>query len=170
MSRTLVKTTTAGWFIDAADPDGQRVRKSDGDTVISLAEFQKQRAEQAGGEPSGEATPAAKETADKKPAAKAAAKPAKEKAEKEPLPTTVAETGKTLVGKTIVIKCVDCGKERTIKPQDKFQVKRCVEHQKAHRLKLRSERAKARRKEANKAGGKKAPAKAKAGKTPAKAA
>jgi hypothetical protein len=52
----------------------------------------------------------------------------------------VLDTGKVAVGPTTTIKCVDCGKERTVKVQDAFQVKRCVEHQKEHRLAKRRER------------------------------
>lgn len=46
----------------------------------------------------------------------------------------------------VTIKCKDCGKERQIKPQDVFQVKRCAEHQKAYRLQRARERRKAKRK------------------------
>lgn len=118
-TRTLVKTTTAGWFIDTADPDGKRVRKQDGDEVISLEEFEARK--------SGES------------------KAEKPQRDKDAPPVVTAETGKSLVGKTTVIKCnykdpetgKVCGKERTIKVQDQFQVKKCVEHQKRHRLDLR---------------------------------
>lgn len=52
----------------------------------------------------------------------------------------VLDTGKLATGPTTTIKCVDCGLPRVIKVQDAFQVKRCVEHQKAHRLAKRRER------------------------------
>lgn len=55
-------------------------------------------------------------------------------------PVVLADTGKVLTGKTTVIKCADCGAERTIKVQDAFQVKRCAEHQRQHRLRRRRER------------------------------
>lgn len=55
-------------------------------------------------------------------------------------PLVVADTGKALVGPTTVIRCVDCGAERTVKVQDKFQVKRCVAHQKDHRNALRRQK------------------------------
>src|SRR5690606_8883836 len=41
--------------------------------------------------------------------------------------------------KTTTINCVDCGKERVIKVQDAFQVKRCVDCQKKHRNRRRAE-------------------------------
>ena len=44
-------------------------------------------------------------------------------------------TGKTC--KMVKINCVDCGRERIIKVQDQFQVKRCPECQKAHRNAMR---------------------------------
>lgn len=53
--------------------------------------------------------------------------------------------------KTIVIDCVDCGKKRRIKPQDAFQVKRCISCQKKHRNKLRAKRYKQKAQENKKA-------------------
>ena len=50
---------------------------------------------------------------------------------------------------TTVIKCVDCGAERTIKVQDAFQVTRCVDCQKEHRRQRRSERRKEKKAEAS---------------------
>ena len=41
--------------------------------------------------------------------------------------------------KTTTISCVDCGRDRIIKVQDAFQVKRCVECQKKHRNRRRRE-------------------------------
>ena len=41
--------------------------------------------------------------------------------------------------KTTTINCVDCGKERVIKVQDAFQVKRCVSCQKKYRNRRRAE-------------------------------
>lgn len=49
---------------------------------------------------------------------------------------TVANMNKQ-TPKLIVINCCDCGAERTIKVQDRFQVKRCPECQKAHRNAMR---------------------------------
>lgn len=40
---------------------------------------------------------------------------------------------------TTSIKCIDCGEERVIKMQDKFQVKRCRTCQSKNRLKTRKE-------------------------------
>lgn len=47
--------------------------------------------------------------------------------------------------KTTTINCVDCGKERIIKVQDAFQVKRCVDCQKKHRNRRRAERRREKR-------------------------
>lgn len=48
------------------------------------------------------------------------------------------------IGKRVYIKCMECGNTRSIKPQDKFQVKRCVQCQKMHRTKYIRERRHAR--------------------------
>lgn len=53
--------------------------------------------------------------------------------------TTIAPTGKVLKGETTTIKCIECGKDRVIRPQDAFQVERCVEHQKRHQQNYRNE-------------------------------
>ena len=47
--------------------------------------------------------------------------------------------------KTTTINCVDCGKERVIKVQDAFQVKRCVDCQKKYRNRRRAERRREKR-------------------------
>lgn len=47
--------------------------------------------------------------------------------------------------KTTTINCVDCGKERVIKVQDAFQVKRCVSCQKKYRNRRRAERRREKR-------------------------
>ncbi len=44
-----------------------------------------------------------------------------------------AATPKVPKVSTVVIQCVDCGTDRTIKVQDKFQVKRCIPCQKKYR-------------------------------------
>jgi hypothetical protein len=49
---------------------------------------------------------------------------------------------------TTTVKCMDCGAERTIKVQDAFQVKRCVECQKEYRRRRRAELRRQRAKEA----------------------
>lgn len=69
---------------------------------------------------------------------------------KTPKPKTTTQKvttndGVYLVGKTMVIKCVDCGGDRTIKVQDAFQVKRCVNCQKNYSKARRAEKAKAKR-------------------------
>lgn len=57
----------------------------------------------------------------------------------------VTNDGIQLVGKTLAIKCIDCGGERIIKVQDAFQVKRCVNCQKTYSKARRAEKAKAKR-------------------------
>lgn len=49
--------------------------------------------------------------------------------------------------KTIIINCADCEKKRRIKPQDAFQVKRCISCQKKYRNKRRAERRRQKRQE-----------------------
>ncbi len=63
-------------------------------------------------------------------------------------PTTKLDSGKLVIGKTVEITCCEtgCKTKRRIKPQDKFQVKRCVFHQKEHTKKRRREKMKAKRK------------------------
>lgn len=61
------------------------------------------------------------------------------------VPVTALPTGKVAVGKTTTITCIDCGAERTVKVQDAFQVKRCVEDQEKHRKALQREKTKAKR-------------------------
>ena len=48
--------------------------------------------------------------------------------------------------KLVTIKCCDCGAERKIKPQDAFQVKRCVACQKLYRNARRAELRRLKRK------------------------
>lgn len=150
MGRTLIKTEAPGWYLDIADSD-KKVRKSEGDVVYNTLE----EAQSANG--------ATSKPKAKKSTTKAKGKSTKKTGDKSELKTTVSETGKVLVGKTITIKCKwrGCKATRTIKPQDKFQVKYCVEHQHENRKALRRAKQRARaaqkRKEqaaAKKAGGK----------------
>lgn len=55
---------------------------------------------------------------------------------------TMLSSGIMVRGKTVTIKCCDCGAERIIKPQDAFQVKRCVDCQKKYRRKKQAENRK----------------------------
>jgi len=152
MSRTIVQTTQSGWYIDAADPDGPKVRRKEDDTVITLAEFQKQKAQAAGPANKQEIQhpavqipqePKPEELAERK---KAVPTPKAKAADKESKPH-----GPQGPAYTVKIVCPyvtgdgKCGKVRWIKPQDAFQVKYCEEHQKAHRLKLKNERTAKRR-------------------------
>lgn len=61
----------------------------------------------------------------------------------EKLVAHIQTTGRPV--KTTTINCVDCGKERVIKVQDAFQVKRCIECQKKHRNRRRAERRREKR-------------------------
>jgi hypothetical protein len=166
VSRTIVSTTAVGWYIDASDPDGPRVRKKDGDTIITLDEFQASRGNGAGNRTATQerAATAVKALHQRRAERKAAGeKPQQTDAEKS-VPTTTSETGKILRGKTTVVKCEFkgedgesgpvCGKQRTIKVQDRFQVKYCVEHQAAHRRKIKRQKLKAKRQAAKAAAAK----------------
>ena len=117
--RTLIKTATPGWFIDPAQ-EGKKVRKRDGDTIVTQQEFD----------------------------AKASANGDKPEAE-----VNVLTSGKVVRGKVITITCAErgCTNKRTIKPQDRFQVRRCLEHQKEHRNALRAKRLREKRAEDRKA-------------------
>lgn len=60
----------------------------------------------------------------------------------EPKPQLAPVTltsGVITYGKTATMKCIDCGNERTIKPQDMFQVKRCPDCQRKFRNKQRAQ-------------------------------
>jgi hypothetical protein len=79
--------------------------------------------------------------------------------------TATSEYGKPLYGKLVTITCAKrgCKVKRTIKTQDRFQVKFCREHQKEHADERRRARAKAKREaEAKKKPKAKAPTKPKA--------
>lgn len=100
-SRTLVKTSTTGWFIDAADPDGKRVRKTDDDRIISRDEFEAlKRGEELGQDTSmAQATAAMRENAKENAVADNASKP-------KPAPQKgKTTTGKEIVGATTEIRC-----------------------------------------------------------------
>ena len=118
MTRTLIMTETPGWYTDPEQLD-KKTRVKPGDIVVTREEWE-----------------AAKKTAD---VASTRITPFGDHQ------VRVLDTGKVAVGPTKKIKCVDCGKEREIKVQDAFQVLRCVEHQKAHRLAKRRERTRQRR-------------------------
>ena len=57
----------------------------------------------------------------------------KNKKEKAPRVETTLSSGKVVTGNVVTITCIDCGAERIIKVQDKFQVSRCVPCQKKFR-------------------------------------
>lgn len=67
------------------------------------------------------------------------------KTPKQPTQKVTTTDGITLVGKTAIIKCIDCGAERIVKVQDVFQVKRCVNCQKDYTKRRRAEKLKANR-------------------------
>ena len=70
---------------------------------------------------------------------------AKKKKEPKEVVTTVLSSGKTTTGNVCTITCVDCGAERIVKVQDKFQVTRCIACQKKALNKKRYENRKVNR-------------------------
>lgn len=126
--RTLVKTTTAGWFIDAADPDGNRVRKTAADTIITREEYDAMKALQNGGaqmSPADTETIAepAQITQDAASNAEATqARNAEHRANAAAVAPVTLTSGKQSVGPTIEIKCAWVDPEnRTAKQQKLFE-------------------------------------------------
>jgi hypothetical protein len=110
--RYLVNTGTSGWYqeLDGDNLLQKRTRKQDGDQIYDTeaeAKTARRVLEAVGAKP------------ELKPDG----------------PVTVAPTGKILIGKTTEITCQwkGCSEKRIIKPQDAFQVKYCVTHQKESR-------------------------------------
>lgn len=170
--RTIIKTSTAGWYEDPVT--GKKTRKQDGDNVMSRAEYDQMVLD---ADPSRTDAPAAKPESNGKPQAPVAALP----------------TGKVAVGETIDRRCawvdpdkrtdaqeklfasnfkgVDAkdtydrvkdaaggkrsampdGTTRRIKVQDSFQVRFSPENQRKWRAELRRRKNKARREAARKA-------------------
>jgi hypothetical protein len=91
--RTLIKTTSAGWFIDADDLDGKRVRKGEGDNVITREEFE---------------------------AAKAAPAAAAPKADKPEVQVKTLTSGKVAIGKTATIRCAWVDADKRTPAQQKL--------------------------------------------------
>lgn len=142
-SRTLIKTTNAGWYIDASNPDGPRVRKQDGDTIITREEYEARQSQT----PSQQRAAHAAKGAHQRKAERKAAEPTDQ-------PEVKSETGKILRGPTTSIHCQykgedtkgkTCGKVRVVKVQDKFQVKYCVPHQQVEHRRRKREKLRARR-------------------------
>lgn len=162
-TRTLIKTDTAGWFEDPAQPE-KKVRKTNGDQVLTREEFDALHlATQAPSE--GTRWDDIREKAKAEVAADS----------KVPGPVVTLSSGKTTTGATATIQCawvdpdqrmpaqqklfdgpirelthaavkkaargkesaMPCGEERTIKKQDLFQTRFCIAHQKTHRAKIR---------------------------------
>jgi hypothetical protein len=106
-TRTIVKTTTPGWYIDVDDPDGKRVRKAEGDNVITRDEYwlmknpapaeSKSLAELA--EVVNHSTP------DQAPDAREAQRQATVEAAADANNTTQLSSGKLATGPTVTIKC-----------------------------------------------------------------
>lgn len=155
MPRVLVKTESRGWYLDAADPLGGKVRKTDGDQIFDgLLEAQEAVAvlKAAHGESltNGDGDP--------EPAAKPRKEAPKEvervtikcawieggKNDGTPYETVKLKSGKTIKGLTSAQRAKAHGAERQIKPQDLFQVRYCETHQKEQRKALRRAKTKAR--------------------------
>lgn len=116
-NRTIVKTTTPGWYMLADDTDAARVRKQDGDTVLTLDEFEALK----------NGTPADAEQAATKQAANQAANAqtrkaaaAKAKGEQAEKPVTTLTSGKVVTGETVTIKDAYVAPENRTKAQQKM--------------------------------------------------
>jgi hypothetical protein len=204
-TRTLVQTTTAGWYLDTADPDGKRVRKTDDDVILTLQDYealkagnlpqpesdeeQRQRLLDMTGEGMEDQIKAMtpdevrsmlsdmEDLAAAAPQIEVAAAAIAAERTRQDLGAQLAQqaaapvigaNGKPLSGPTCTIRCSwiaddedapdvsfedltpaqqakACGAERTIKVQDQFQVKRCAEHQGAHRRRVTRQKARAKR-------------------------
>jgi hypothetical protein len=98
-ARTLIKTTTTGWFLDAEDLDGKRVRKTDEDTILTREEFDALR--------NGKAPENAEQAAAKQAGTQAAnaktRKAAAAKDKPEPVVTTLT-SGKVVTGETVEVR------------------------------------------------------------------
>lgn len=112
--RIIIKTDTAGWFIDPTNGD-KKVRKQDGDKIVTRAEYEQMLLD-AEDQPR-EDDPVADATATKPNADERA----KELRENPPQVEVELTSGKKAVGNTVTIKCawVDPDK-RTAKQQKLF--------------------------------------------------
>lgn len=117
MSRTLVKTTTAGWYIDADDPDGNRVRKADGDRIITRDEFDAAKDATPGEAPAAPSAEAVEEQVAETQAKNAQTR--KDAAKAAPQTTTLT-SGKVATGATVTIRDAWVDPEARTKAQAKL--------------------------------------------------
>lgn len=173
-TRTLVKTTVAGWFIDAADPDGPRVRKTPEDTIITREDYNAQK--------TGQSPTLTPENAEDGQRVEHRGPPVVSDRAPKVGPdqsVVISGTGKLLVGPTVTILCKwvpeehqnakvkalyakdqrevtvemvekaagvpACRDKRIVKVQDAFQAKFCDAHQDENRKAIRRAKAKSKR-------------------------
>lgn len=135
MARTLIKTSTAGWYLNSEDLDGNRVRKTDGDLILTRDEFDALAKQTNGTTPDADQAKSDKRLRERRESS-------------EPVKLVKLDTGKEVPeSQTTVITCSKkgCKNTRRIKKQDVFQVKFCVEDQKEHRKAIRREKLRAKR-------------------------
>lgn len=112
--RTLVKTQSAGWYKDLADPDGPNVRKKDGDTILG---------DQPTNGASAEApAPAAETETETDAERKARLKKIGQDAngdKPEPVKTELS-SGKVAIGRTVTIKCAWVDPDNRTKAQQRL--------------------------------------------------
>jgi len=137
MSRILLETDTPGWYREWTEdgPSEKRVRKQDDDHV---AEGVVQAQELLDERQLAETKLAAEGNGGSEGGAQRARDAIRAGQMKPDEQVTVAETGKILKGKTVQVACQweGCTRTRIVKPQDVFQVRYCVQHQKEHRKAL----------------------------------
>lgn len=132
MARTLVKTETAGWFLDANNIDGGKVRKTDGDRIIDREEFEQMKTltdPEPTPEPETNGSPTAEQVeqaqAQKDAEAKATRDAVKaeraKRNENKPAPVkTTLSSGKEAIGPTVVIQSAWVDAENRTKAQQKL--------------------------------------------------
>jgi hypothetical protein len=122
MPRTIIKTNANGWFLDAADPDGNRVRKQEGDVVLTREQFEALKNGDTSVLPNtGNAAVTPEQEAERQETVKngaAASKPAKPA--KTPAPRSTLSSGKEAVGKTATIKCAWVDPDKRTPAQQKL--------------------------------------------------
>jgi len=107
VTRVLVKTGNPAWFVDIANPEGKKVRRTEADQIFdnpieaqeALAVLQAAHGPSAG---NGDAPEKAEKP---KPNRNRGTDAAKEAVNRTPPQTTVLSSGKPVTGKTITIRC-----------------------------------------------------------------
>jgi hypothetical protein len=119
-TRTLVETDARGWYIDADNPEGSKVRKGNGDRVITRADYDALIA--AGvtphaDEPVQDGNQAAK---DKQATTQAANATTRKDAAAAVKPTHVLTSGAKAVGDVVTIQCAWVDPDKRTKKQQKL--------------------------------------------------